>query len=248
MAKEQLLRDEKKASIHKQKELDSAEHYESRSGPEASLNSLQQQVGNRAVQRLIAQREGGEGSFELDDETSERINHQRGGGQPLDSNLAAQMSQATGNDYGDVRVHTSPEADALNKDLNAEAFTTGRDIFFREGAYQPGTASGKKLIFHEGAHVDQQASGAVQSSTSGKMTVNAPNDAFEKEADAIAQQVTSPAPPVQRQALTEEPEEREEEVQAKRIQRAVSSDDEEPLQMKIQRQELPEEREDETET
>ena len=48
-------------------------------GGEASpLISLQQTVGNRAVQRLLAQRKG-DGSFELDEETAGQISSARGG-------------------------------------------------------------------------------------------------------------------------------------------------------------------------
>ena len=50
-----------------------------------------------------------------------------------------------GYDFSDVHVHTSPEADALNRDLSAQAFTTGNDIYFREGAYDPNSSSGQEL-------------------------------------------------------------------------------------------------------
>jgi len=99
------------------------------------------------------------------------------------------VGAAIGNDFSSVKVHTSPEADSLNRQLNARAFTTGKDIFFREGEYQPHSSSGQELIAHELTHVAQQASGVV-GSTSGQMTVNAPDDKFERQADSVAEMVT----------------------------------------------------------
>lgn len=260
MSKEQMTGNEKLGRVPKPAKSEPAAEQRADPGEQNALASLQQQVGNRAVQRLIAQRSGGEGAYELDDDTAGRIKNQRGGGQPLDANVQAQMSAATGGDYRDVRVHTSGEAHELNEQVNAEAFTTGNDIFFREGAYRPDTSSGQELLAHELSHVDQQRSGRVGGgSGSGKMTVNAPDDSFEQEADTIAGQVTNAAaaPSVQRAAPEEEeplqgklqrqevPEEREEEVQAKHLQRAAL-EEEEPLQGKLQRQEEPEDREEQS--
>ncbi len=154
------------------------------------LKRLQQQIGNRAVQRLLAQHRD-EGPWELDDETTGRIESARGGGHPLEDVVKEKMGAAIGADFGGVNVHTSREADALNRQLSATAFTTGQDIFFREGAYQPHSGSGQELLAHELTHVVQQSSGAVDSG--GRMTVNAPGDAFEQEADAVAKAVTSGA-------------------------------------------------------
>jgi hypothetical protein len=160
---------------------------------------------------LLVQRKVG-GSIELGDETSGRIDRERGGGQSLEGSVQNQLGAAMDHDFSKVRVHTSPGADALNREMGAKAFTTGRDIYFREGAYDPHSTSGRELIAHELTHVVQQSSGAVPS-TSGKMTVNDPDDEFEKEADAVAKAVTNPnveaqlaQADVQRQAGPEEEE------------------------------------------
>ena len=85
-----------------------------------------------------------------------RINNSRGGGHPLSDDVKNPMEQAFGADFGSIHVHTDSEADVLNKQLNARAFTTGQDIFFREGEYSPGSADGNYLIAHELTHVVQQ--------------------------------------------------------------------------------------------
>ena len=186
--------------------------------PGQAVSALQNLVGNRAVQRLLAQRSG-DAPFELDDDTASRIGQQRGGGQALDGAVGDQIGGAMGADFNDVRVHTSPESDQLNQQLGARAFTTGQDIFFKEGEYQPQSSDGQKLLAHELTHVVQQGSGAVGGAS--RMTVNAPGDAFEQQADAVASSVTSAAPQA---SLQRDPLEEEEQVQ-------MQEEEEEELQM-----------------
>ncbi len=199
-----------------------AEELPDSSAEQSPMSDLQDQVGNRAAQRLLGplQRQG-EGPFELDEETAARINQERGGGQPLESGLGQQMGAALQSDLSGVRVHTSPAADQLSRQLSATAFTTGQDIFFRQGAYEPQSGAGQELIAHEVTHVLQQSSGQV--SSSGPMTVNAPGDRHEREAEATAKSL------VHRQAAPEE----EEEVQTKRAEQ----EGEGPVQMQTQEDE-----------
>jgi hypothetical protein len=135
------------------------------------------------------QRQGGGEGFQLDDETAGRINRARGGGQPLEGALQEQMSASLGHDFSGVRVHTDEEADDLNQQLSAKAFTTGADIFFRRGEYNPGSASGRELIGHELTHVVQQSSGRVSGGGSG-MVVRPEADAFEQEADVFGSEAS----------------------------------------------------------
>lgn len=105
---------------------------------------------------LVQRREainGGDASTELESS----INSARGAGQSLDANLQRSIGEAMGADFSRVRVHTDTRADALNKSIQAKAFTTGKDIFFRQGAYQPGSRGGQELIAHELTHVVQQS-------------------------------------------------------------------------------------------
>jgi hypothetical protein len=90
----------------------------------------------------------------------ESINEARSVGQPLEETTRAALEPHFGYDFNEVRVHTGTEADRLSRQLGAEAFTTGKDIFFREGAYQPDSDSGRQLISHELTHVVQQGKGS----------------------------------------------------------------------------------------
>ena len=112
---------------------------------------------------LVQRREnlgGGEASTDLES----AIQSARGSGQSLDANLQQSMGQAMGADFSGVKVHTDSQSDQLNKSIQAKAFTTGQDLFFRQGAYEPSSRGGQELIAHELTHVVQQNGGAVQRS------------------------------------------------------------------------------------
>ena len=101
------------------------------------------------VQRQL---ESGAGSADLESS----IESARGQGQPLENEMRDSMEQAFGADFSSVRVHTDTQSDQLNQSIQARAFTTGQDIFFRQGEYQPGNRNGQELLVHELTHVVQQ--------------------------------------------------------------------------------------------
>jgi hypothetical protein len=140
--------------------------------------------------QTIAQRFGGAASFTLDDATASRINRARGSGQSLPDDVLRQMGDTLDYDFSGVRVHTGSEAHELNKQLYARAFTTGQDVFFRDGEYSPGSSDGQQLIMHELAHVVQQGTAQVRGNGSG-MTVRPAGDAYEEKADTMARRVVS---------------------------------------------------------
>jgi len=91
------------------------------------------------------------------------IRQAKGGGFPLDTGTRESMEQAFGGtDFRGVTIHTDTQSDQLNRSIQAIAFTTGQDIFFQSGAYDPGSRSGKELLAHELTHVVQQNGHAVQ--------------------------------------------------------------------------------------
>ncbi|MEH1804407.1 eCIS core domain-containing protein [Nostoc sp.] len=103
---------------------------------------------------------GGEASTDL----TSAINSERGGGQAIADNIRQPMEQAFGEDFSGVKVHTDGQSDQLNRSIQARAFTTGQDVFFRQGEYNPGSRGGQELLAHELTHVVQQNGGAVQRS------------------------------------------------------------------------------------
>jgi Domain of unknown function (DUF4157) len=82
----------------------------------------------------------------------------RSPGQPLDKATRAYFEPRFGQDFSRVRVHTGASAEQSAREVNALAYTVGRNIVFDAGRLAPGTHEGRRLIAHELAHVVQQTS------------------------------------------------------------------------------------------
>ena len=154
---------------------------------ERSLFHLQQTVGNQAVQRMVNRSRT---VVNPADDLAQRIHAASSGGNVLDSATRHRLQEGFNVDLSAVRIHTDDEADRLSRSVEAIAFTTGLDIFFRHGAYQPDTASGLRLIAHEAAHTIQQSNGPVDGTlTSDDVSISEPGGTFEREAEAAADRV-----------------------------------------------------------
>jgi hypothetical protein len=139
-----------------------------------AVQRLQRTLGNQAVQRLLS---------EPADDIGERI-RTASGGHPLASSVQRTLEQQLGTDLSGVRVHADTQADTLARQVNAAAFTSGSDIFFRTGAYNPSTRERRHMLAHEAVHVVQQSAGPVSATpTDGGVALSSPTDAFERAAD-----------------------------------------------------------------
>ncbi len=209
-----------------------------------AIQRMQHMYGNRAVQRVLQR--AAATTAEPEEDVGNRIHARAGQGSNLDAGVQRRLESGLGADLSQVRVHTDHEADHLARSVDALAFTTGSDIFFRAGTYNPGTPEGLHLLAHEASHTVQQAAGPVAGTpAAGGVAISDPGDSFEQAAEQAAARVTQGAPaapatpataagaagsPVQRAA-----EEEEEPLQAMRpatyaaVQRAAE-EEEEPLQ------------------
>ena len=77
-------------------------------------------------------------------------------GGALPEPVRAPLERSLSSDFSAVRVHTDSGADRLARAFGAVAFTTGQDIFFRRGHYDPSGQPGRRLLAHELSHVVQQ--------------------------------------------------------------------------------------------
>jgi hypothetical protein len=148
------------------------------------LVRLQRAIGNAATVRLMSAAGPAGGPVPSDVETG--IEAARGGGSALDSVVRARMEQGFGSDFSGVRVHAGSEAASLSGALGARAFTTGQDVFFGAGQYDPGSSGGRELLAHELTHVVQQG-GAP--GIAAKLEVGSTSDPAEQEADEVARAV-----------------------------------------------------------
>jgi hypothetical protein len=81
----------------------------------------------------------------------------RGKGAPLPPSVRAFFEPRFGRDFSGVRVHTDNAAAESARAIQARAFTTGQNVAFAPGEYNPESHGGRKLLAHELAHVDQAA-------------------------------------------------------------------------------------------
>ena len=80
--------------------------------------------------------------------------------------IQRKMEEGFGTSFSGVRIHTDPAANTISRSINADAFTQGSDIYFRSGAYNPGSTSGQTLLAHELTHVVQNGHGIQRKITS----------------------------------------------------------------------------------
>jgi hypothetical protein len=104
----------------------------------------------------------------------------RDAGQPLSAALARSFEPIAAASLAAVRVHRGSASDDAARAVGADAFAIGRDVFFREGAYDDATPGGLHLIAHEVAHTLQP------SPDLDALAVTEPGDAREREADELA--------------------------------------------------------------
>ena len=122
------------------------------------VSRLQQTRGNAYVQRVVAAARGIPGGLvgRTQPEMVGTVESRKGAGAPLPPDTRSTMEGFFGADLGQVRVHTDTAAVQLNRELNAQAFTVGPDVFFAEGTYNPTSRAGQGLLAHELTHVAQQ--------------------------------------------------------------------------------------------
>jgi hypothetical protein len=109
----------------------------------------------------------------------------RSPGQPLDSSTRAFMESRFGHSFSRVRVHDNVSAAESARAVNALAYTVAKDIVFAAGRYAPQTHEGRLLLAHELTHVLQQDAAPA----GGRLEVDSPESAFERQADQRARAV-----------------------------------------------------------
>jgi len=81
------------------------------------------------------------------------------GGKPLSKEVRNFYEPRFGYDFSKVKVHTNSIDAKSAQSINAIAYTSGNNIVFNDGQYNPDTEPGKKLLAHELTHVVQQNGG-----------------------------------------------------------------------------------------
>ncbi len=154
-----------------QREAEGAEEEEENGNGNGNMQLMRLQrepeEEEQPIQAMRVQREEVDmmDSFDAGADVESGIAASRGSGSALPDNTRNQMESKMGYDFSGVNVHTDSHSDSLNRAVSAKAFTTGSDVYFSEGAFQPNSKDGDKLLAHELTHVVQQGGAAPKVQT-----------------------------------------------------------------------------------
>lgn len=125
---------------------------------ESCENKNNDTLGHTENTNILVQRTSHAGAEEsqASAEISDAIVKTNGGGKSLPTAIHQDLGNKIGADFSQVKIHEGSDAAQLSNKLGARAFTTGNNIYFNTGEYNPESATGKQLLAHELTHVVQQ--------------------------------------------------------------------------------------------
>lgn len=89
----------------------------------------------------------------------------KGGGQPLDPMVRADMEVRLGSDFSAVRIHTDEEAARSAAAVSASAYTVGNEVVFGESYFDPASPAGRHRLATNWCTSSNSARGRCQVST-----------------------------------------------------------------------------------
>ena len=150
--------------------------------------TVHRQGEKKEEEKNISKKESG-GSGSGIAATGTYIQSLTGKGQALPKEVQYFFAKKMGYDFSSVKIHTGTEAEKSAKDINAKAYTTGNNIVFNKGQYNPGSSEGKKLLAHELTHVVQQREN--NSDILSRVTEKAEHEKEEESSFIVAGQATN---------------------------------------------------------
>lgn len=106
-------------------------------------------------------------------------------GEALGGSTRTFFEQRFGVEFSGVRVHSDARAAESARAVNANAYAVGNRIVFAKDRYQPHGSEGRRLLAHELAHTVQQG----LTSSTGALRIGGSDDAFEHQAETVAERV-----------------------------------------------------------
>lgn len=120
-------------------------------------NELEEKIQKKPLIEFSLQAKEGQSSHpEASTNISNELRSSSNQGTPLPKKVKAEMEDGFGKDFSQVRIHTDHAAQSMSKNLGAQAFTYGSNIYFNTGKFETQNQNGKKLLAHELTHVLQQ--------------------------------------------------------------------------------------------
>jgi hypothetical protein len=113
---------------------------------------VQRSSGEEEVQMKSQVQRASDGSSVASSSIESRLASSKGGGSALPDNVRSFMEPRFGADFSNIKVHTDSNAVQMTKELGAQAFAHGSDIYYGAGK-SPGN---NELTAHELTHTIQQ--------------------------------------------------------------------------------------------
>lgn len=131
-------------------------------------------------ERIQRRTETDSGSSKVSSSFESTLSGMKSSGDPLPESVRSYMEPRFGADFSNIRIHTGSESAELNRRINAQAFTHGRDIYFNEGKFNPDSSSGKHLIAHELTHTIQQGAAVQTKSNANKTSATSSSEKIQR--------------------------------------------------------------------
>jgi hypothetical protein len=128
---------------------------------ETSDNPFREQIEMLLGQDGI-QAKSENGDIQVTEDFQSSLSATKGGGQRMPNPIKTEMETAFGTDFSNVKLHTDSTAIQMSRQINAHAFTHGKDIYFNEGRFNSATKESKHLLAHELTHTLQQGGESLQ--------------------------------------------------------------------------------------
>jgi Domain of unknown function (DUF4157)/A nuclease family of the HNH/ENDO VII superfamily with conserved AHH len=130
--------------------------FESNAEPPDDENNVHRKCAECEKEEQVQKKSDFSDSSSASSSIENSLNSSKGGGSSIPEGTREQMESSLGADFSNVRLHSDSSAVQMNKDLNAQAFAHGNDIYFNSGKYDTNSTSGKHLLAHELTHTIQQ--------------------------------------------------------------------------------------------
>ncbi len=146
--------------IQKQSEASEEENVQAKCADCDQEEKVQRMEEEENVQRMEEEEEAvqtkPEGKNNASPKVESSLKNSKGNGRRMSKSVKNDMESGFGADFSQVKIHTDDNAVQMNKQLKAQAFTHGNDVYFNQGKYNPSSAEGKHLLAHELTHTIQQ--------------------------------------------------------------------------------------------
>ena len=94
-------------------------------------------------ERKMQRKESNSADVHADSSLQHFVNRLPNDGQSLSSETKSFFEPRFGYDFSNVKIHTDTIAAKSAESINAKAYTTGSNIVFNQGMYEPSTDTGK---------------------------------------------------------------------------------------------------------